>query len=77
VANLDVKITPPMVGDLTKTERNIMNKDPFCRALSNEELMQRLIQIFSSGGRGSYPSAARASEALAALAELIRRLDTK
>ncbi len=51
--------------------------DPFCRTISNEELMQRLIQNFSSGGKGSYPSAARASEALAIFAELLRRLDRK
>jgi hypothetical protein len=48
-----------------------------CHTLSNVELMQRLMQLFSSGGRGSYPNAASAAEAAAIFAELVERLDKR
>lgn len=48
-----------------------------CHVLTNVELVQKLMQLFNSGGRGSYPSAFKAQEAEAIFAELVRRLDPK
>jgi hypothetical protein len=56
-----------------------VSEKPFtdCHVLSNTELMQKLMQLFNSGGHGAFPTAFKAAEAEVIFAELVRRLDRK
>ncbi len=72
VNNLNVTTTHPLGLVVEQKQKGTTMSEQKERKLGEVELMQKLMQLFNSGGRGSYPTFYNAQKAVVVFRELLR-----